>query len=178
MGLLLALVAAIAVVVVELRAGTPSPPPEVSIPPQKTVQAASLAQLRALPTVVGHPVYWAGPRAGASYEITRIDDGRVYISYAHAGASAGSPNGRGLTIGTYEMADPVGALRAAARAPGVIGAVPGGGVSYYDRTSPSNVYLAYPGSDEQVEVYDPSPAEALRLVERGDVRPVPPQPTR
>src|SRR6476646_5979771 len=46
-----------------------------------TVQAVSVSELRALPTVLGHPLYWAGPRAGTTYELTRSPDGRVYVRY-------------------------------------------------------------------------------------------------
>src|SRR5690349_21787017 len=50
-----------------------------------TVQAVSMGTLTALPGVLGHPVYWAGPRAGATYELTRSPDGRVYIRYLTGG---------------------------------------------------------------------------------------------
>ena len=40
------------------------------------------------------------------------------------------------------------------------------------RTRPTSVYLAYPGSRVQVEVFDPSAREARRLVASGQVQPV------
>ena len=48
-----------------------------------------------------------------------------------------------------------------------------GGVAFYSRKAPTSVYLAYPGSDVQVEVYDPWAPGARRLVRSGAVAPVP-----
>jgi hypothetical protein len=171
--LVLLLSVAIVVIVAELSAGTPSPPPEVSVPAQKTVTAASLSQVRALPSSVGHPVYWVGSRPGTRYEVTTTTDGQVFIRYLPPGAKVGSASAHALTVATYEVVDPVGALRAAARTRGaVVGALPGGAVSYYDPRRPTNVYVAFPSTYEQVEVYDPSPAAALRLARSGELRPV------
>ena len=50
--------------------------------------------------------------------------------------------------------------------------VPGGGLAVYSTSSPTNVYVAYPGSDVQIEVFDPSAKRALRLVTSGRVAPV------
>ena len=43
----------------------------------------------------------------------------------------------------------------------------GGGVAFYTRGHPDNVYLAYPGSHYQIEVFDPSPGRAQHLVAAG-----------
>lgn len=39
--------------------------------------------------------------------------------------------------------------------------------------SPTSVYFARPDQDFQVEVYDPHPGEALRLIKSGAIEPVP-----
>ena len=49
---------------------------------------------------------------------------------------------------------------------------PGGGLAVYSVEAPNNVYVAFPGSDVQVEVFDPRPKRALRLVTSGRVAPV------
>jgi hypothetical protein len=49
---------------------------------------------------------------------------------------------------------------------------PGGGIAVYATNAPTNVYVAFPGSDEQIEVFDPSAKRALRLVKTGRVAPV------
>jgi hypothetical protein len=41
-------------------------------------QAVSAQSLAALPSVVHHPVYWGGPKAGFTYELTRTSDGRIF----------------------------------------------------------------------------------------------------
>ena len=48
----------------------------------------------------------------------------------------------------------------------------GGGIAVYSRAHTTSVYVAYPDSAQQVEVYDPSPAKARQLVQQGLIRPV------
>lgn len=137
-----------------------------------TVAAVSLATLRALPVSLGHPVYWAGPRAGTTYELTRSPDGRVYVRYLTGGAQVGSPLPDFLTIGTYVVPNAAAAVRAAAAQPGAVPVAVLGGIGFYNRARPTSVYFAYPGSNIQVETYDPSAAVARRLVESGAITPV------
>jgi hypothetical protein len=47
----------------------------------------------------------------------------------------------------------------------------GGGLALVAAGHPTSVHLTYPGIDYQVEVYDPSPAKALRVARSGHVRP-------
>lgn len=137
-----------------------------------TVQAISLAGLRALPASLGHPVYWAGPRAGATYELTKTPDGRVYVRYLTGGARVGSPLPNFLTIGTYVVPNAAAAVRTAAAQPGAVRVPVSGGFGFYNRARPTSVYFAYPGSNVQVETYDPSAAVARQLVETGATKPV------
>jgi hypothetical protein len=137
-----------------------------------TVEAVSLSTLRALPAVLGHPVYWAGPRAGATYELTRSPDGRVYIRYLTGGAKVGSPLPYFLTIGTYVVPNAGSAVRAAARQPGAVALSVPGGFGFYNRSRPTSLYFAVASSNLQVETYDPSAAAARSLVESGSIRPV------
>ena len=137
-----------------------------------TAQAISLAGLRALPASLGHPVYWAGPRAGTTYELTQTPDGRVYVRYLTGGARVGSPLPSFLTIGTYVVPNAAAAVRTAAAQPGAIRVPVSGGFGFYNRARPTSVYFAYPGSNIQVETYDPSAAVARQLVETGAIKPV------
>ena len=137
-----------------------------------TVQAISLAGLRALPASLGHPVYWAGPRAGTTYELTKTPDGRVYVRYLTGGARVGSPLPNFLTIGTYVVPNAAAAVRTAAAQPGAVRVPVSGGFGFYNRARPTSVYFAYPGSNVQVETYDPSAAVARQLVETGAIKPV------
>ena len=50
--------------------------------------------------------------------------------------------------------------------------VTGGGIAFYSKSAPTSVYVAYPGSNVQIEVYDPSAAQAAQLVTSGKIVPV------
>jgi len=49
---------------------------------------------------------------------------------------------------------------------------PHDGVAVYEAAHPTNVYVAYPGSNLQIEVFDPNPEHARALITSGDVKPV------
>ncbi|HZO58159.1 MAG TPA: hypothetical protein VFB51_00565 [Solirubrobacterales bacterium] len=135
--------------------------------------AVSVAALRALPEQTGHPVYWAGPRAGHTYELTRPTDGSVYVRYLPPGVRVGDRRPDFTTIGTYPRRGAGRDLRRLGRQPGAVTIPLGEGViAVYTRAQPRSVYLGFPGRDLQVEVYDPSPREARRLARSGRVRPV------
>jgi hypothetical protein len=175
LGLLIAAVVAAIILIIVLSSGSSNSTTTIArpTPPAKTVRAATLPELRAESAALGRPIYWAGPRLPETYELTTTTDGRVYVRYLPQGVSVGSPRPDFLTVGTYAVTNPVASLRTAARnRGGVLKALPGGAVAYYNRARPTSVYLAYPNSTEQIEVFDPSPATALGLVVHGKVTPV------
>ena len=51
--------------------------------------------------------------------------------------------------------------------------LPGGGIAAVNPRFPRSVYLAYPGSDYEIEVFDPSLAHARQLVTSGQIIAVP-----
>src|SRR5262245_41119189 len=133
---------------------------------------SSPAGLKRLAGALGRPVYWLGPMHGRTLELSRSPDGRVYVRYLPAGVAVGSPN-PGLSVGSYPLSGAYAATKAAARAAGTARIRLGGGaVAFYSKARPTNVYIAFPGVDEQVEVYDPSGGYAQRLVAAGRVIPV------
>jgi hypothetical protein len=118
-------------------------------------------------------VYWAGPRERHTYELTRPTDGNVYVRYLPAGVRAGDERPDFTTVGTYPRPRALARLRALARdAQGVTFRVPHRGFAVYARGRPTSVYLAFPGEDVQVEVYDPSPQRARQIARSGRVRPI------
>ena len=63
----------------------------------------SLKGLKTL-AALGIPIYWAGKRAGVTYELTKTADNRVFIRYLPAGVPIGSSKPY-LTIGTYPLSN-------------------------------------------------------------------------
>jgi hypothetical protein len=112
---------------------------------------------------LGQPVYWLGTERGHRFELKRASNGSVFLRYLPAGVPAGNPAAY-RTVGTYPFAGAFGAThRLAGEAQTVWFSVRGGGIAVYRRSRPTNVYLAWPGFDYQVEVFDPSAAAAHRL---------------
>jgi hypothetical protein len=139
-----------------------------------TPQATDFAQLQELSAEIGHPVFWAGAAsAGTGLELTRSADGAVYVRYLDGDGALGDRRGKFTTVGTYPVASAFAVLSRAAEQPTAITRnLPGGGLALLDTRRPQSVYLAWPGSAYQVEVYDPSPKRALDLVLTGAVAPV------
>jgi hypothetical protein len=137
-------------------------------------RAASAAQLRDLSASIGHDVYWTGsPAAGTELELTHQADGRIYVRYLRGDGKVGDARPRFTTVGTYPVPAALAALRKQAKQPGAVTRdLPGGGLAYMNADRPTSVYLAWPGSGYEVEVFDPSPKRALDLVLAGAVVPV------
>ena len=127
------------------------------------------------PVEQGKTVYWLGKRPGARYELTESSSGRVYIRYLTGDAEAGDDRTDFLTVATYPEEDGIAALRRAAREQdgAELGRTDDDAVLLIDPSSPNNAHLAYPGANVQIEVYSPTPGQALRLASRGAVQPVP-----
>jgi hypothetical protein len=51
--------------------------------------------------------------------------------------------------------------------------VEGGATAVVNKNTPTSVYLAYSGSEYQVEVFDPDLQRALRVVRAGRIKPIP-----
>ena len=137
--------------------------------------AASVAQLRGLPTSVGHPVYWAGARSSetATYELSRTSNGNIYIRYLPQGIGVGVPKPDYLTVGTYPFKKAINALKRLSRKQGTVTRqLKGGGLAVANSAGAQNIYFAYPGEDVQVEVFHPTPGRAQQLVTSGRIVPV------
>ncbi len=129
----------------------------------------SAEELREAGSEQALPIYWAGERQGAELELSRPDAQRTYVRYLTGGAEAGNTQPDYLTIGTYQSADPVAALRRQGKEGGVLGKAPGGATVYFASGQPQSVYVAFPDVDAQIEVYAPSFKEALQLVNSGQI---------
>jgi hypothetical protein len=135
--------------------------------------AVSQSQLQALPGQAGHDVFWAGAQRGYTYELTQTSKGNIYIRYLPAGVEPNDPRPNFLTVGTYPRAGAYGVIKKVGRNPGSeVRQLAGGGIAVRSSTKPTSVFIAYPGKDFEVEVYDPSPSRALRLAVAGKISPL------
>ena len=77
-------------------------------------------------------------------------------------------------MGTYPKRGAYGIVKKVADNPGSkLHQLSGGAIAVVSGAKPNSVYVAYPGKDLQIEIYDPSPRRALRLALSGRVRPLP-----
>jgi hypothetical protein len=144
-----------------------------SEPAAQPATIVSEAQLARVAAQVDHPVYWAGPLVGYSYELTTTSNGRIYVRYLPQGVSAGDPRPNFLVVGTYTQKGSYEALKRAAKAGGgVTTGIDGGGIALFSSQAPTSVYFSYPDANYQVEVYNPVADHARKLVEGGKIKPI------
>lgn len=135
--------------------------------------AASQDRLRQLADQEGHDIYWVGPNDNTTYELTRTSAGRIFVRYLPKGVPVGVNRADYTIVGTYPVANATSVLKGLAAKSGENKlSVPNGGIAVYSSSQPTNVYVAYPGSNLQIEVFDPSAERAQRLVTSGQVEPV------
>lgn len=140
---------------------------------QNLVVPATTQSLHKLAGVVDHPIYWAGPRANLTYELTQTADGRIYVRYLPKTVAIGDRRGGYLLVATYPVDNALEAVQNAGRERGAHKiALPSGGLAVYNDSSPTNVYFALPGSNYQIEVYAPEPGRARTLVRSGRITPI------
>ena len=146
----------------------PVPPPQATVA-SRGPEAASEADLVALSDELGQPVYWAGTMASTTMELTVSGDGAIFVRYLPPGQKVGASK-TALTVATYPVEDAYAVTQSGASGEGsaVVNA-PGDAIAMRSKDSRTNVYLAYPGENVQVEVYSPVPGEAQRLVSQGTI---------
>ena len=71
--------------------------------------------LRTLTSSIPEPVYWAGPKPGYLYELTRTSAGKIFIRYLPSGTPVGTKKATYLIVATYPFQD---ALKAITDLPG------------------------------------------------------------
>lgn len=119
---------------------------------------------------LGRPLYWAGRVPGSAIELSDVGTGDVEVRYLPAGASPTEAPTAVLTVGTYQLADPVAATEAFAASPGSFVRRRGGRSVAASASNPTSAYFASSDGRAQVEVYDPRPGRALRLALSSRVR--------
>jgi hypothetical protein len=141
--------------------------------PEVGPTAVSVTQLGTYSDKAGHAIYWAGPIPGTHYELTQTKNGSIYVRYLPQGVPVGTKALHTL-VGSYPVSNAYKVLQGLAKEDGEISfPAPGSAIAVYSTSSPTNVYLAYPNSNVQIEVFDPSPARARSLITSGQIAPVP-----
>lgn len=138
----------------------------------KTVEVVPESGLLGALEGVGYPIYWAGSRPGVEYEVSRLEEGRTYVRYLPEGEEAESEE-QFLTVGSYQQANAIESVRELGGKPGaILVQIDGGGAAYAEGVDATSAYMAFPGVEAQVEVFDPQPGKALQLIRSGTVVPV------
>jgi hypothetical protein len=141
-------------------------PVKVKLPPAGPV-IASTADLKSVSKLLRQPIYWAGPRKGYREELSVTANRYSYVRYLRPGVDPGATGSSYLIVATYPFADAYAGLKKFAQGKAVKG--PNGCIYFAKGTS---VYVAFPGLDYEIEVYDPSAKIARAIVTGGALRAV------
>lgn len=127
--------------------------------------ALSEGELKDVVEKLGETVYWAGAERGAKYTINAQNVGAIYVRYLPDGKGISDNAPKYRVIATYKETNGYDATLAAGnQANGVSVARPDKtGVIYYNKNTPTNVYLAFKSQPFQIEIFDPSAETALTL---------------
>ncbi len=170
LGIAISAVLVLAALVLAFQGGDGEEEPEAT---EAAPHLVDIDEIGELEDALGHPIYWAGERPPDRLELTREAGDNVFLRYLPPGVEAGDPRQDYLTVGTYPFVDPVeGLRRTAAESDSSLQTAADGAVLLVNPSSQGSVYLAYPDSDLQIEVYDPSPGRALKLIRSGAIGPV------
>jgi hypothetical protein len=137
--------------------------------PSKPV-AASVPDLQSLARTLKQPVYWVGPRAGYTYELTKTPSGKVYIRYLPRGVRVGAAQPY-LTVATYPFPGAFASLQTLSKEKNQVTIkLAGRGIALVSTQYPKSIHLAYPGSDYEIEVFDPAAARVRQIVSSNQVK--------
>jgi len=119
-------------------------------------------ELKSLIKENGIQAYWTGPLKDAKYSLNASVTGQVFIRYVPSGAQCDDVRPNFRVIATYAETDAFATTQAAgATADGVSLLNADGSIVYFNRNNPTNIYVAFPGIDYQIEIYDPNPKDAV-----------------
>lgn len=127
--------------------------------------ALSEADLKDVVKKLGEDVYWAGPMKGAKYTINAQNVGAIYVRYLPEGKGISDNSPIYRVIATYKEAKGYDATLAAGNQPNGVSLFRSDntGVIYYNKNTPTNVYLAFKTQPYQIEVFDPSSEISLAI---------------
>lgn len=121
------------------------------------------SELRQIVSELGQTIYWAGPMTNARYTLS-VNDTASFVRYLPEGKGADDTSMNYLIIATYVINGAFDAVRSAGNEQEGISITNSDGAAiYYNKSSPNNIYLAYPNSNFQIEIFDPSDERALQV---------------
>jgi hypothetical protein len=133
--------------------------------------AASASDLASVAGSLKHQLYWIGQKSGFTNELTKVKSGNVWVRYLPTGTQLGDTRANFLTIGTYPKPNAFQSVQAATKRKGAVAVTtPNGGAAVQYTERPSSIFVAYPGSNLLIEVFDPSPNTARSVVTSGALR--------
>jgi hypothetical protein len=116
---------------------------------------------------LGIDVYWAGPVSGAKYTLAVPADGQAYVRYLPNGQGIEDTKPNYVVIATYSTTDAFTSTQAAGNtSSGVTFINAEGAAVYYSKDTPTNVYVAYPNLNYQIEIFDPIATTALEIASK------------
>lgn len=115
-------------------------------------------------------IYWAGPVKDAKYTLAVPVDGQAYVRYLPKGQGLGDTKPNYLVIATYATANAFDSTQAAGnQSDGITYINTEGAAIYYDKKVTTNVYVAYPDTNYQIEIFHPVAAKALEIANKSGV---------
>ena len=115
----------------------------------------------------GVDVYWAGPVQGALYTLAVPADGQAYVRYLPKGQGIEDTKPNYVVIATYTTTDAFTSTQAAGNTTNGVSFINADGAAvYYSKDIPTNVYVAYPDKNYQVEIFDPIATTALDIASK------------
>lgn len=115
-------------------------------------------------------VYWAGEEANFTYVFRSEANGQASVRYI---PPDGDPNAQGAVyrvLGNYPIPNAFEVTKKAADgADSVLLTNSDGSIVVYNKNKTTNVYIAFPDVDVQIEIFDPTPGKALELATSGRI---------
>lgn len=115
-------------------------------------------------------VFWAGEEAGFTYVLRTEANGQASVRYI---PTDGDPQAQGAVyrvLGSYPIKDAFNVTKKAGEgADSVLLTNSDGSIVVYNKNKTTNVYIAFPKVDVQIEIFDPTPGKALELATSGRI---------
>jgi hypothetical protein len=154
-----------------LGGGDDAPAPAAPAPPKYGPTRLDVAAVQDQQQALGRPVYWAGkPSAKQTLEFTLGADGSNTLRYL-TGRKADAGGARAVAM--YPLPTAYEAAQDAARRAGAMSKNTKAGLVVGKTSNAYNGYLAVKGLHYLIEVFDPQPGQAWKLLTEGKIVPVP-----